>query len=129
MASEGDRSIASVLGDIVGNVQQIIRAEVRLAKVEVGEEIARAGRGGVIAAAGVLFCAMALGFVLLAAVYALTLVWPAWAAALTVGVAVGVIGAVCIRAGVAHLKQVSLAPPKTVATLQENIQWAKTRAR
>ncbi|HEX5214615.1 MAG TPA: phage holin family protein [Vicinamibacterales bacterium] len=129
MAAESDRSIANVLGDIVGNVQQIIRSEVRLAKVEVGEEIARAGRGGVTAAAGAVLCMMALGFVLLAAVYALALVWPAWAAALTVGVGAGVIGGVCIRAGLSRLKQVHLAPPKTVATLQENIQWAKTRAR
>ena len=129
MAAESDRSIASVLGDIVGNVQQIIRAEVRLAKVEVGEEIARAGRGGMTAAAGAVLCMMALGFVLLSAVYALALVWPAWAAALTVGAAAGVIGGVCIRAGLSRLKQVNLAPPKTVATLQENIQWAKTRAR
>ncbi len=129
MAPENDRSIASVLGDIVGNVQQIIRAEVRLAKIEVSEAIARAGRGTVIAAAGALLCMMALGFVLLAAVYALALVWPAWAAALTVGVGVGVIGGVCVSAGLSKLKQVSLAPPKTIATLQENIQWAKTRAR
>ena len=129
MAAEGDRSIASVLGDIVGNVQQIIRAEVRLAKVEVGEEIARAGRGGVIAAAGAVLCTMALGFMLLAAVYALALVWPAWAAALAVGAGAAVIGGVCISAGLSRLKQVKLAPPKTVATLQENIQWAKTRAR
>jgi len=129
MAAEGDRSIASVLGDIVGNVQQIIRAEVRLAKVEVGEEIARAGRGGIIAAAGAVLCMMALGFVLLAVVYALALVWPVWAAALTVGAGAVVIGGVCISAGLSRLKQVNLAPPKTVATLQENIQWAKTRAR
>jgi uncharacterized membrane protein YqjE len=129
MAAESDRSIASVLGDIVGNVQQIIRAEVRLAKVEVGEEIARAGRGGVIAAAGAVLCTMALGFMLLAAVYALALVWPAWAAALAVGAGAAVIGGVCISAGLSRLKQVKLAPPKTVATLQENIQWAKTRAR
>jgi len=111
MAAEGDRSIASVLGDIVGNVQQIIRAEVRLAKVEVGEEIARAGRGGIIAAAGAVLCMMALGFVLLAVVYALALVWPVWAAALTVGAGAGVIGGVCISAGLSRLKQVNLAPP------------------
>jgi len=74
-------------------------------------------------------CTMALGFLLLALVYALALVWPAWAAALAVGAGAAVIGGVCISAGLSRLKQVKLAPPKTVATLQENIQWAKTRAR
>ena len=37
-----ERTIASLLKDIVGNVQQIIRAEVRLAKVEVAEELSKA---------------------------------------------------------------------------------------
>ena len=129
MAEENDRSLATVLGDIVGNVQQIIRSEVRLARLEVGEEISRAGRGGLIAAAGGVVCVLALGCVLLAAIYALALVWPAWAAALTVGVVALLLGGVAIRAGISQLKQIHLAPPKTVATLQENVQWAKTRAR
>ena len=129
MAAENGRSLAGVLADIVDNVQQIIRAEVRLARVEVGEEIGRAGRGVFIAAAGAVVCLLALGFVLLAAVYALSTVWPPWAAALTVGLAAAVAGGLALSAGISRLKKVNLAPPKTIATLQENVQWAKTQAR
>ena len=49
---DSDRSIASVLSDIVGNVQEIVRAEVRLAKTEVREEIGKARRGLMFVAAG-----------------------------------------------------------------------------
>lgn len=127
--AESDRSIASVLSDIVGNIQQIVRAEVRLAKVEVREEVAKAKRGAMLLAAGGVVIVLALGLMLLAAVYALTMVWPPWAAALTVAVGAAVIGGAVAAAGMKQIKDVNLAPPKTVSTLQENIEWAKTRAR
>ena len=47
-----ERSISSLLKDIVGNLQQIIRAEVRLAKVEVGEELSKARQAMVLLAIG-----------------------------------------------------------------------------
>jgi hypothetical protein len=38
----GDRPISAVLQDIVGNIQDIVRSEVRLARTEIGEEVGRA---------------------------------------------------------------------------------------
>ena len=72
---------------------------------------------------------LALGVALLAAVYALALVWPAWAAALVVALVVAAGGGLLAMTGVRRLKDVNVAPPKTVATVRENIQWAKTRTR
>jgi uncharacterized membrane protein YqjE len=73
---EADRSISSVLSDIVGNIQQIVRAEVRLAKAEVREEAVKAKRGVVLLGAGAVGFLFAVGFLLLALVYALATVWP-----------------------------------------------------
>ncbi|HET9372640.1 MAG TPA: phage holin family protein [Vicinamibacterales bacterium] len=129
MAVESERSIAAVLTDIVGNLQQIIRAEVRLAKVEVREEVGKARRGALFMAAGGLLLVLALGAVMLSAIYALALVWPAWAAALAVAGTIALVGGLVLGAGMKQFKDVSLKPPRTVATVQENIQWAKTRAR
>lgn len=126
---DADRPISTVLSDIVGNVQQIVRAEVRLAKAEVREEAGKAKRGLVLLGAGAVGFMFAGGFLLLGAVYALATVWPAWAAALVVAVGTAAIGGFIVAAGVKNLKSVSLAPPRTVATIQENIEWAKTRAR
>ena len=129
MANDNDRSIAAVLKDIVGNLQQIVRAEIRLAKVEVREEVAKAKRGAIFLVIGGLIAAMALGFVLLSAVYGLATVVQPWLAALIVGAAAAAIGGLLVSAGAKQFTQVNLAPPKTIATVQENIQWAKSQAK
>jgi uncharacterized membrane protein YqjE len=127
MAS-ADRSISTVLRDIVGNVQDIVRAEVRLAKSEATEELRKLGSASVLLGVGVLlltFCAL---FLLLAAVYALSVVLPAWAASLIVGAGIGVIAALCCGMGLKKLKAVRAAP-KTTATVKENVEWAKQLTR
>jgi Putative Actinobacterial Holin-X, holin superfamily III len=124
-----ERSIASLLKDIVGNVQQIIRAEVRLAKVEVAGELVKARRAMVLLAIGGLFGAATLAFLLLAAMYALAHVVPPWVAAALVALGTGAIGGVLIVVGARQLKFVSLPPARTVNSVQENIQWAKAQTR
>ena len=124
-----DRSIAAVLKSIVGNLQQIIRAEVRLATLEVREEMAKAKRASILIAVGGLFGVMALGFVLLGAVDLLTKLVEPWQAAVIVALGAGAIGAALVAIGIKQLKVVTLAPPRTVTSVQENIQWAKAQAK
>lgn len=125
----GDRSIASLLGDIVTNLQQMVRAEVRLAKVELRQEAAKARQGAVLLVAGGLAAVLGLGVLLLAAVYALALVVPAWAAALIVGLVTAAVGGAVVSAGLRHFHSIHLPPQKSAAVLAENIQWAKQRTR
>jgi uncharacterized membrane protein YqjE len=129
MALDNDRSIAAVIKDIVGNLQQIVRAEIRLAKAELRDEAAKAKRGVTLLAAGALLATLALGALLLAAIYGLSTTMPPWAAALVVGLATAIVGGLFASAGAKQLKQVTLPPPKTAATIQENVQWAKTQAK
>jgi uncharacterized membrane protein YqjE len=122
-----ERSIAEVLGNIVGNVQHIVRAEIRLAKAELREDAVRVKRGmSFLAIAGVIGL-FALGFLFLAAVYALSMVVAPWLAALIVAVAIAVIAAALASAGLKSMKNLGL--PRTAETIQENVQWLKTRAR
>ena len=123
-----ERSISSVLHDIIGNIQDIIRSEVRLAKTEITEELAKSRSAVVMLGAGALllvFCAL---FLLLAAVYALSLVVPAWAAALIVGAGIGAIAALCFSLGIKRFKTIRAAP-KTAASIKENVEWAKQLTR
>ena len=124
-----DRSIGTVVSDIVGDLQQIVRAEVRLAKTEVREELAKARRGAVLIAAGAVSIVLATGLLLLALVYALATVWPPWAAALAVAVGVFAIGAALAMSGKTQLSHVDMPPAKTVSSVKENLQWAKTRTK
>lgn len=120
-----DRSFADVLQDIVGNIQEIVRSEVRLAKAEISEEARKAKPAGLSIAAGAVFGLCAIVFGLLAAVYGLSTVMPNWAAALAVSVTSGLVAAVAVRTGLAQLMRIDPTPDKTIRSLKENVEWSK----
>jgi uncharacterized membrane protein YqjE len=120
----GIRSIPEILQDVLANIQDIVRAEVRLAKAELGEELNRARSGGLLIGVGAVAAIFSALFLLLACVYALGRVMPNWAAALIVAAAVGVAAAVILGLGVKRLKTIQAAP-KTAASVKENVRWAK----
>jgi hypothetical protein len=119
-----DRPISVVLQDIVGNIQDIVRAEVRLAKTEVGEELGKARSAGMLLGVGAIMAIFAALFLLLATVYALSLGMPQWAAALIVAAGTAVVAAVTLSIGINRFKTIHAAP-KTAASLKENVRWAK----
>ena len=123
------RTMSEVLQDIVANVQEIVRSEFRLAKVEIHEETTKAVRSSIPLVMGVLLSLYALGFILLAVVHALSLVVDAWLAALIVGFGVLVISMILVSVGRKRFKQVKVLPEKTVVTVKENVQWAKHQIR
>ena len=120
----GIRSIPEILQDVLTNIQDIVRAEVRLAKAELGEELNAARSGGLLIGAGAVAAIFSALFLLLACVYALALVVPNWAAALIVAAAVGIAAAVTLSLGLKRFKTIQAAP-KTAASLKENVRWAK----
>jgi len=124
-----DRSIANVLEDIVGNVQGIIRSEVRLAKTEIQEEAGKAWKAGGVVGSGAILGLYALGFLLLAGFFALEMVVEPWLAALIVAVVVGIAAAILVNAGRKKMKQVHPRPDKTIHTMRENLEWVKHQTR
>jgi uncharacterized membrane protein YqjE len=119
-----DRPIAEVLHDIVGNLQDIVRSEVRLARTEFKEEVAKTRSAAVLLAAAALMAIFATLFVLMAIVYAMSDVMPRWAAALIVAAVVGITAAACVYNGIKKLRTIRGAP-KTAASMKENVEWAK----
>jgi uncharacterized membrane protein YqjE len=129
MADDNGRSIGTVLKDIVGNVQQIVRSEIRLASVEVREEAGKAGRSAALVMAGGAIAVLALGCALIAAISLLATIVALWSAALIVAALTGVVGAVFIAAGMKRMRQITMTPTRTLAALEENIPWAKAPTR
>ena len=129
MSSSSDRSFTNILEDIVGNVEGIIRSEVRLAKAELQEETIKAGKAARLAGVGAGMALYAAGFVLLAFLYALETAVTPWLAALIVAVVVGVVAAGLINLGVKRMKRIDPRPDKTVHTIKENLEWAKNQTR
>jgi uncharacterized membrane protein YqjE len=124
-APQMQRSVPEILESIASNLTQIVRAEFRLAKSELKEGAEKVAGPGAALGAGVVLAFYGLGFLLLAAVYALSLVMAVWLAALIVGGGLFVVAGILIAAGGITLKRVNLTPVKTIQTLEEDVQWAK----
>jgi uncharacterized membrane protein YqjE len=126
-APQNQRSVPELLDDIASNLTQIVQAEFRLAKSELREGAEEVALPGAALAAGLALAFYGLGFLLLAAVYALSLVMAGWLATLIVGGALAVAAGILISAGTTKLKRVNLTPYKTIRTIEEDVQWAKQR--
>jgi uncharacterized membrane protein YqjE len=120
----GERSVTSVLQDIVGNVQAIVRSEVRLAKLEVREEAVKAKGAALLLGVGALCGAFAMLFLLWTIVYALAIAVPFWIATLIVTFLVGIAAGLTLKIGVKRLQAVN-PPDRTIETMKENAQWIK----
>ena len=122
-----ERSMADVLKDIIANVQEMIRSEVRLAKAELREESTRALAGakllGIAAGLGL----FATAFLLTGVALLLALVMPAWMATLLMAVLLGVPAAILFAKG---RTQITVpAPHKTIDNVKENVEWMKNQTR
>ena len=106
------RSVPEVLQDIVGNLQDIIRSEFRLAKPEIKEEASKAARPAAAFGVGLISGIYGIGFMLLATVYGLSTVMPAWLAALLVGIILAIVAGAFIGSGREKLKRINLIPIK-----------------
>jgi xanthine/uracil permease len=103
----------------------LLRQEMALATTEVGRNVGQAGRsigvlamGGLVAYAGLLAIVAAV-IILLAHM----IEW--WLAAFLVGIVVAGIGYVLVRRALNALQQIDFTPRQTVATLKEDLEWAK----
>jgi hypothetical protein len=122
--SQRRRSVPEVLQDIVGNLQELIRSEFLLAKTELKEEVNHAAKPAATFGVGLILGVCGMGFLLLAAVYALALVMPVWLAALLVGTSLAFVALALMSSGGKKLKHINPTPDKTIQSLEESVQWA-----
>jgi hypothetical protein len=121
-----ERSLGELLSELLQESSTLVRQEVQLAKAELSQNAAEAGRaiasmvvGGAVIYAGLLA-------IIAAAILGLGeagLPW--WLAALVVGVAVAVVGALLVSRARSALKEANLAPSQTVESLKEDREWVK----
>jgi len=94
-----DRPVSKVFSDIITNAQEMIRAEILLARTGVLDEAIKAKPRIVLTGLGVLAGIFAVLFVLLSAFFSLTQVMPAWSSALIVAAAMAVAAAILLKTG------------------------------
>jgi len=121
----GSTSVGQLIGEISDDLATLFRQEIELAKAEVRQEAAKAGKAaGILGAAGF---AGYLTVVLLsfALVFGLGNVMDLGWAALIVAVLWGIVGAVLYANGRKKLKSVDPVPHRTVDTIKEDARWLK----
>ena len=122
---EPDQSLGELLGRVSRDFSELVSTQVELAKVELKEEIAAAGRGAGILTGGV-FCAyLAVLLLSFAAAWGLSEVLPEGVAFLIVGVVYAVAAAVLLPRGKDRLSRVRPVPERTAESVREDVQWAR----
>ena len=120
-----ERTFAEVMQDILHNVQDILRSEVRLAKTEIREEAIKVKAAVAILLVGAMGGVYAVLFLLLTTMFLMARSLPLWAAALIIGATLAVLAAITLSTGLKRLRQLKASPPRTIATIKENVEWAK----
>jgi uncharacterized membrane protein YqjE len=122
---EPDQSLGDLLGRVSHDFSDLVSTQVELAKVEIKEEIASAGRGAGLLGGGA-FCAyLAVVLLSFAAAWGLSEVVPEGVAFLIVGAAYAVAAAVLLPRGKERLTRVHPVPERTAETVKEDVQWAR----
>jgi uncharacterized membrane protein YqjE len=125
----GERSVSDVLQDILRDLEDMVRSEIRLAKVEIREEVRRTVSSSVWIAAGAAVAVSAWSFLLWALVFALATRMPMWAATLVVAGVMGAAAAVLIMGGIRRATRIQPIPERTVESIKENLEWMKQQTR
>jgi len=122
-----NRPLGDLFGDLATEMSNLVRQEVALAKVEVGQKAKYVGRNvGYLVVGGAVAYAALLA-VIAAIIMLLARVVPNWGAALIVGVVVAGIGWLLVGKAMLALQRADLTPRETVETLKEDATWMKER--
>jgi uncharacterized membrane protein YqjE len=116
--------LASLAGK---DFKDLVEAEVALAKVELRTSARAFGRIAALGAVIGVVAVVGLAMLLHGAAAALDLVWPTWAAYLTVGVATLTVAIVVGAAALRYARSAPLTPTRTLETTKETVAWLKNK--
>jgi uncharacterized membrane protein YqjE len=122
---EPDASLGELFSRLTKDFSQLVSTQVELAKVELKEEVAHAGKGAGMLAGGAFAGYLAVLLVSFAAAWGLAAVMPTGWAFLLVGVVWAVVAAVLAKTGREQFRAVHPVPPQTKQSLKEDVEWAR----
>jgi uncharacterized membrane protein YqjE len=125
-----DRSLGELFSDLSQQTADLIRQELRLAKVELSEKLSDVGRHAMMIGVAAAFGLAAV--VTIAAAVTLLLIEVgvvAWLAAAITAAVMGLTAYLLAQSGIAALRKRSIAPVETIHSLKETTQWLKNGTR
>jgi uncharacterized membrane protein YqjE len=124
---EPERSTGQIIRDVLNDVQEMIHAEVLLAKAELGEKAQRARMAGALAGGGAVCGLFAAACLIAGCIAALALVMPLWLAALAMSVVLGAVALALLGAAFSRWRKFNPVPERAVQTVKDEVEWARKR--
>jgi uncharacterized membrane protein YqjE len=121
---DADQSLGELLGRLTTDFSQLVSTQVELAKVELKEDVAKAGRGAGMYGGAAVSGLLAVLLLSLAAAWGLSEVMPEGFAFLIVGLIWAAAAGVLYLSGRSRLSDFSPLSD-TQQTVKEDVQWAK----
>jgi hypothetical protein len=125
VVQHNDRSIGELFGELASETGTLVRQELALVRTEMTQKVKEVGKESTFIAVGGALGLVAAHTLVAAAVLALALVLPLWAAALIVGAAVCAIAIGLVLKGVRGVQHIDLAPRQTIHSLEDGKTWAR----
>ncbi len=123
--STGGVGVGELLGNLVGDLQDLVRGEMKLARVELDQKLDHVLIAAIWLLGGALLAFAGL-VVLLEGLAAILALWlPIWGASLIIGAVIVVAGGLFARAGLAKLSLRTLKPDRTAASLRKDARLVK----
>jgi MFS family permease len=120
--------VGELVSRVATDLSTLVRQELALAKAEVKQEAAQAGKAAGMFGVGALAGLMTLVFLSIAGLFALALALPLWLSALIVAAVWGVVALVLVLLGSREIKHIE-PPERTIKTVKEDVEWVKSRTR
>ena len=129
-APPSERSIKEVIDSLRPQIQALVNKQVELARTELVPVARQGGIAVGLLVVGSVFLLLFLVFFFLAGMYAMqALGFPLWVAAGIDAVILLLIGGGLAGAGASRLRTLDPKPHRTIAALQQNIEWVKGQFR
>jgi hypothetical protein len=126
-AQAESKTIARLLGEVVGDAQHLMRKELELAQYEIKREISRATKGATSLGIGAGVTLLGSFLLLFMLVYLLAdvLIIDLWLSFLIVGGVVLVLGALLLAWGAAQMRKFDPTPHQSLENARKEAQWIK----
>jgi uncharacterized membrane protein YqjE len=125
-AADPQASIGSLFRELSRDISTLVRSEVALAKVELKETATALGGAAAMIGAALFLALFGLGFLLVTAVLALSMVIPAWLSSLIIALLLLAVAAVLALSGKKKLQTVNFVPTETIESVKADVESIKS---
>jgi hypothetical protein len=122
---EADKSLGELVSQLSTDFSSLVSTQLELAKTEIKDEVARAGKGAGMLTGGGFAAYLAILLLSLAAAWGLSEAMPTGLAFLIVALAWAAIAGLLLLLGRDQLRSVHAMPSQTKQTIKEDVEWVK----